>query len=145
MDAKKATARRGNKMGPDKDDVVLPEDRVIPDCLDGCMEIRHWQDAIRDKVIEVSGASDELIDGSGCDSGDPLDLTLTEIAQGFAFLRDLRDAPEKEEIIKEFRAEAECNLRWAEVHAAEGNRGAAARRMKHAVKLHRWLKWLEAL
>jgi hypothetical protein len=51
-------------------------------------ELRRWQDAIRDKVIEASGAPDHVIDGAGCDSGDPLDLTLTEIGLGFNFIDD---------------------------------------------------------
>jgi hypothetical protein len=45
---------------------------------------RKEQDAIRNKVIELSGYTE--VDGSGCDSGDPLDLTLTEIAQGFTYI-----------------------------------------------------------
>jgi len=46
------------------------------------------QNRIRDLVIELSGASDGDIDGGGCDSGDPVDLSLSEICQGFAFLKD---------------------------------------------------------
>ena len=34
---------------------------------------------------------DCVIDGSGCDSGDPVDLTLTEIGQGFTVLEDILD------------------------------------------------------
>lgn len=44
------------------------------------MKLRE-QNSIRELVIKLSGCDD--IDGSGCDSGDPLDLTLTEISQGF--------------------------------------------------------------
>jgi len=53
-------------------------------------ELARWQEAIRELLIETSGAPDHLIDGSGCDSGDPLDLTLTEIRQAFAFQRDYK-------------------------------------------------------
>ena len=48
-------------------------------------EQARWQDAIRELLIEMSGASDDAIDGAGCDSGDPLDLTLTEIRQAFDY------------------------------------------------------------
>lgn len=53
-------------------------------------ELARWQDQIRALVIEMSGASPNDIDGSGCDSGDPLDLTLSEISQGFAHVDDKR-------------------------------------------------------
>lgn len=46
-------------------------------------ELRRWQDAIRDLLLEhVPGAD---IDGGGGDSGDPLDFTLAEISQGMVF------------------------------------------------------------
>ena len=45
---------------------------------------KREQDAVRDLVIKLSGYED--VDGSACDSGDPLDLTLTEISQGFTFI-----------------------------------------------------------
>lgn len=45
------------------------------------------QNRIREAVVKASGAPDNEIDGSGCDSGDPVDLTLSEIAQGFNFLK----------------------------------------------------------
>lgn len=51
-------------------------------------ELRRWQDEIRDAVIRHSGAPDSRIDGAGCDSGDPLDLSLAEISQGFAWITD---------------------------------------------------------
>lgn len=51
-------------------------------------ELRRWQDEIRDAVIRHSGAPDSRIDGAGCDSGDPLDLSLAEISQGFAWIAD---------------------------------------------------------
>ena len=50
-------------------------------------EIRRWQDAIRDKLISL-GAPDHLIDGAGCDSGDPLDFTLAEVGQGVGYFVD---------------------------------------------------------
>jgi hypothetical protein len=52
---------------------------------DVCMKLeetlRHWQDAIRDELIKLSG--NDKIDGAGCDSGDPLDFTLAEIRQAW--------------------------------------------------------------
>jgi hypothetical protein len=53
-------------------------------------EIRRWQDAIRDKLIDL-GVPDHLIDGAGCDSGDPLDYTLAEVGQGVGYFVDQRD------------------------------------------------------
>lgn len=48
----------------------------------------RWQNKIRDLVIRMSGAPKYAIDGGGCESGDPLDFTLTEIKLGFAHLDD---------------------------------------------------------
>ena len=45
-------------------------------------EMGRWQDAIYKLACEL--APDAQIDGGGCDSGDPLDLTLDEIAQAFS-------------------------------------------------------------
>lgn len=56
------------------------------------------QNRIRDLVIKKSGAGDGVIDGSGCDSGDPVDLTLAEIAQGFNYLLDEVIEPLKKEL-----------------------------------------------
>lgn len=47
---------------------------------------RREQDAIRDLVIKLSGYTD--VDGAGCDSGDPLEFTLTEISQGFTYIEN---------------------------------------------------------
>jgi len=44
-------------------------------------ELGRWQDAIRAKVCSAIPSSDVWVDGSGCDSGDPLDLSLEEIGQ----------------------------------------------------------------
>jgi hypothetical protein len=44
-------------------------------------EQERWQEAIRNLLIDLTGNQD--IDGSGCDSGDPLDVTLDEIRQAF--------------------------------------------------------------
>lgn len=65
---------------------------VCPDCgaESCCKEISRWQEAIRNRLIEL-GAPDSLIDGGGgCDSGDPLDLTLTEINQAFNYFDENR-------------------------------------------------------
>lgn len=50
-------------------------------------ELRRWQDAIREKLIDL-GAPDWKIDGAGCDSGDPLDFTLAEVGQGCGWFID---------------------------------------------------------
>lgn len=50
-------------------------------------EIRRLQDGIRDHLIAL-GAPDSLIDGAGCDSGDPLDFTKAEITQAFNYFQD---------------------------------------------------------
>jgi hypothetical protein len=49
------------------------------------LEIPRWQNAIRALCIEECGHE---VDGSGCDSGDPLDLTLTEIGLAFNHLKE---------------------------------------------------------
>ncbi len=49
-------------------------------------EIGRWQREIYDAIKEHTGADSE-IDGAGCDSGDPLDFTLTGIAQGFEYMK----------------------------------------------------------
>lgn len=48
-------------------------------------EIPRWQNTIRDLCISECG---QEVDGSGCDSGDPLDLTLAELRQAFNTIRD---------------------------------------------------------
>lgn len=50
-------------------------------------ELRRWQDGIRDRLISL-GVPDSIIDGAGCDSGDPLDFTLAEIDQGVGWFID---------------------------------------------------------
>lgn len=49
-------------------------------------EQSRWQEAIYRLLLEVVG--DDRIDGNGCDSGDPLDFTLTEIGQALSILGD---------------------------------------------------------
>lgn len=47
-------------------------------------EIGRWQQEIYElccKLVTVDGEEQTNIDGNGCDSGDPLDLTLDEISQ----------------------------------------------------------------
>lgn len=53
--------------------------------------LAEFQDAIRDELIKLSG--NDRIDGAGCESGDPLDFTLTEIRQAFAYIEDHGVAP----------------------------------------------------
>ncbi len=45
------------------------------------------QDRIRSLIINRTGIPEHECDGSGCDSGDPIDLTLAEISQGIDYLR----------------------------------------------------------
>ena len=69
--------------------------RIICDKADLKMRIQELeeagitaktQDRIREYVLKHSGA--ERIDGSGCDSGDPVDFTLAEIGQGLIHVQD---------------------------------------------------------
>lgn len=53
-------------------------------------ELRRWQDGIRDMLMCRCGS--DVIDGAGCDSGDPLDLTLTEIGHAFTIVADAAEA-----------------------------------------------------
>jgi len=46
------------------------------------------QDRIHSYIVEQLGVDASEIDGSGCDSGDPVDLTLDEIGQGLGMLQD---------------------------------------------------------
>ena len=50
-------------------------------------EQTRWQQAIYE-LLKDSVDDGHLIDGSGCDSGDPLDLTLAEITQAINMLKD---------------------------------------------------------
>ena len=59
-------------------------------------EIRRMQDGIRDHLIKL-GAPDNLIDGAGCDSGDPLDFTTAEITQAFNYFEDQKAAASPQE------------------------------------------------
>ncbi len=52
-------------------------------------ELRRWQDGIRDMLMQRCGSN---IDGSGCDSGDPLDFTIAEIEQAFSIIGDAAEA-----------------------------------------------------
>src|SRR6476469_377899 len=49
----------------------------------------RWQDAIY--ALLCSRVPDDKIDGKGCDSGDPLDFTLSEIAQALSHLQNESD------------------------------------------------------
>ena len=64
-----------------------------PDACVGCLDgiNAETQDRILLKLYEITGAPKGRIDGSGCDSGDPVDLTLSEISQAFGYLEDKRD------------------------------------------------------
>ncbi len=47
-------------------------------------EIPRWQNEIHKLLVSECGQD---VDGSGCDSGDPLDFTLTEIQLAFNALK----------------------------------------------------------
>jgi hypothetical protein len=49
---------------------------------------RETQERIQRAVARAAGVPVEQIDGSGCDSGDPVDLTLADIAAGFRVVDD---------------------------------------------------------
>lgn len=59
------------------------------------IEAGRAQDAIY-KLIQSHVPKPDLIDGGGCDSGDWLDLTLSEIGQGIAQLREQTEVAESE-------------------------------------------------
>lgn len=61
----------------------------------------RWQDAIYKLLVKECGDS---IDGGGCDSGDPLDFTLSEVGQGLGILQEQIAALEAEKA-PEFNAE----------------------------------------
>jgi hypothetical protein len=46
----------------------------------------RWQDAIYQLLQKL--VPEACVDGGGCDSGDPLDVTLSEIAQAISHLKD---------------------------------------------------------
>ena len=65
-------------------------ERVVEEKVDN--EVARWQERIRDLCCRVLPD----VDGAGCDTGDPLDLTATEISQCFNHLRDALAAKEAE-------------------------------------------------
>ena len=65
---------------------------VIQRHMDGLAqsEETRWQKRIYElckTVAKEVGVDDSAIDGGGCDSGDALDFTVTEITQAFELLR----------------------------------------------------------
>jgi len=62
------------------------------------------QNQVRAFIVKRAGCDDTRIDGSGCESGDPIDLTLDEIGQGFNYLFDEVVDPLKLEV-ERLRAE----------------------------------------
>ena len=53
------------------------------------VEITRWQNAIY--ALLQKAVPDANVDGGGCDSGDPLDFTLSEISQALGYLKSERD------------------------------------------------------
>ena len=60
--------------------------QAVDDALD--KEMGRWQDAIKDLLDKNLPDPDDDVDGSGCDSGDPLDLSLSEISQALSRWQD---------------------------------------------------------
>lgn len=69
-------------------------------------EQARWQSSIYELLLEH--ASDDVVDGKGCDSGDPLDFTLTEIGQALNHVADERDS------LKDLLREAVDQMRFAD-------------------------------
>jgi len=71
-------------------------------------EIGRWQQAIYEACCKaVEGLRETVtIDGAGCDSGDPLDLTLTEIWQAAHGLQNEIDllTMERDKALEDFGA-----------------------------------------
>lgn len=67
--------------------VASPSSPVVGEADDDSEAVQaeqgRWQNAIREHLVKESGlpGADSWIDGVGCDSGDPLDLSLAEISQ----------------------------------------------------------------
>ena len=50
--------------------------------------LADWQDEIRATVAAATATPLEAVDGSGCDSGDPLELTKAEIEMAVSWMAD---------------------------------------------------------
>lgn len=81
--------RRGMPLPPGPDE---PEGQDAAAQEETDKEAGRWQDAIRETVIRVGEVPDDLVDGAGCDSGDPLDVSLSEICQGLNYIAEQRDS-----------------------------------------------------
>ena len=96
-----------------------------PESLLVVNEQGRWQDAIYKLLCSAVGDENRtLIDGAGCDSGDPLDVTLQEISQAinFASERNLQEiSREVNSVIEKHEAElSELKNRLEEFTAKEG-------------------------
>lgn len=76
-------------MNPSKD--LLAGLRAGRNEIDGAIEAEQarWQEAIYAECVDTSGHKE--LDGSGCDSGDPLDLTVAEVGMAIGYVIDQRD------------------------------------------------------
>jgi hypothetical protein len=71
---------------------------IVESALDA--ELVRWQQSIKNLVERLSGRE---VDGTGCESGDALDVTLAEIEQGFSTVAESRpSAEEVEKLAREF-------------------------------------------
>lgn len=93
-------------------------------------EIGRWQDAIYDLCCKRAPKAN--IDGAGCDSGDPLDLTLAEIGQMAGALEEDSDALHSQ--LTEARArigELEKDFEWLEEQAEKSRTGISFDYCRH--------------
>jgi len=109
-------------------------------------EIGRWQQAIYEACCKaVDGLREAVtIDGAGCDSGDPLDLTLTEIGQAVNALRDeidelMREKAVIDQQVEKWRSLAEKRARERDIVESENVRleGERARSRTGIVQLRK--------
>ncbi len=71
-------------------DRIRDLERQLAEWEGGCINSKA-QDRILLELRKLSKDSDEVIDGAGCDTGDPVDFTISEIQQAFVLVFDRRD------------------------------------------------------
>lgn len=113
-------------------------------------ELRRWQDAIRDKMIDM-GVPDSLINWVECNSGDPLDFTLAEVGQGLGYFIDKLEAvstPRATEGELTPLTDKEVRLltdyHYYEAEKAITRRGDRASEQRHLERLHELRTWAKS-
>ena len=122
--------------------------------MDG--EQARWQKAIYDLLCRLTKGIEHLnIDGAGCDSGDPLDFTLSEISQAIGAVIDQREQLEADcgvmrctlEGYAECGDGCTCGDGWSHDAAREALQSTAGKalldRLAEAEKDRARLDWLE--